>query len=239
MQVHAILYTLLNEHGLISKIIWKLGRIWRLLRNWLGIPSLVTDTVTACIRSYCGRDTHASACKCTSIFFQERNRCVKLFWNNMKWLPMWICAGVVSQEEIKVIQMRIVIKREGKYKATATRLSLPSKKVLILSDCNLCSRAARAQQRLLAAGCLVQANPPSPEARLLGHVGMKAATGWHAAQGPGSNPQLGASISRMNMSICSGRCWEAEYENRCWWQQGRGRDWLAWMNDGKDGGVGQ
>ncbi len=45
---------------------------------------------------------------------------------------------------------------------------------------------------------------------------MKAATGWHADQGPGSNPQLGASISiRMNMSISSGRCWEAEYENRC------------------------
>lgn len=84
-----------------------------------------------------------------------------------------------------------------------------------LSDCNLCSRAARARQRQLAVGCLVQANPSPPEARLLGHVGMKAATDWHAAQGPGSNPQLGASISRMNMSVCSGQCWEAEYENRC------------------------
>lgn len=98
----------------------------------------------------------------------------------------------------------------------ATWLSPKIKKVHILSDCNLCTRAARAQQRPLAAGCLVHANPSSPEARLLGHVGMKAATGWHAAQGPGSNPQLGASISiRMNMSISSSRCWEAEYENRC------------------------
>lgn len=82
--------------------------------------------------------------------------------------------------------------------------------------CNLCTSTAAARQRPLAAGCLVHANPSSPEAGLLGHVGMKAATGWHAAQGPGSNPILGACISiRMNMSISSGWCWEAEYENRC------------------------
>lgn len=34
--------------------------------------------------------------------------------------------------------------------------------------------------------------------------------GCHVAQGPGTNPQLGAGIS-----ISSGLCWEAEYENRC------------------------
>lgn len=101
---------------------------------------------------------------------------------------------------------------------------------------NLCTKA---WLKPLAAGCLVHANPSAPEAWLLGHVGMKAASGWHTAQGPGSNPQLGTSISiRMNMSISLGRCWEAEYENRCWWQAGRGRDSLAWMNDGKGGGQG-
>lgn len=94
-----------------------------------------------------------------------------------------------------------------------------------------CSRVAKAQQRPLALGCLVHANPLSPAARLLGHVGMKATPGWHAAQGPGSNPQLDASISiRMNMSISSGRCWEAEYESRCRWREGRGRNRLARMN---------
>lgn len=66
VQVHAIFYTLLNENRLISEITRKLGRIRRLLRNWFGIPSLVTDTMTACIYSCCRRDTHASACKCTS-----------------------------------------------------------------------------------------------------------------------------------------------------------------------------
>lgn len=51
------------------------------------------------------------------------------------------------------------------------------------------------QAAAAAAGCLVRANPWSPAAELLGHVGMKAAPGWHAAQAAGSNPQLGARIS--------------------------------------------
>lgn len=51
IQVHAIFYTLLNEQELISEITWKLARIWRLLRNWFGIPFLVTDMMTACIHS--------------------------------------------------------------------------------------------------------------------------------------------------------------------------------------------
>lgn len=87
MQVHAIFYTLLNERGLISKITWKLGRIRRLLRNWFGIPSLVTDTMTVCIHSCCKRDTHASAGKFTSSLnrWVEWNRSIELVWNNMEW----------------------------------------------------------------------------------------------------------------------------------------------------------
>lgn len=147
---------------------------------------------------------------------------------------MWICLYVaVCRDTVKLIQMKpvsITVQRQGEFENHWA----PNTQPRILCECNLCIRAARARQRPLAAGCLVHANPSSPEARLLGHVGMKAATGWHAAQGPGSNPQLGASISiRMNMSISSSRCWEAEYENRCWWQEGRGRDRLAWMNDRK------
>lgn len=54
-------------------------------------------------------------------------------------------------------------------------------------------------------------------------MGMTATPGWHAAQGSGSNPQLGASISiRANMSISPGWCWEAEYENSCWVAGGKG-----------------
>lgn len=65
-------------------------------------------------------------------------------------------------------------------------------------------KVSRAWHGPKAAGCLLCANPSAPEAGLLGHVGMNAATGCHAAHGPGSNPQLGTSISiRMNMSISS------------------------------------
>lgn len=54
----------------------------------------------------------------------EQNKTqVKSFLNNIRCEPVQLCLSCVSCGAVTVFQMAIIFKRQGKYKAMATRLS--------------------------------------------------------------------------------------------------------------------